>query len=188
MPAMHLLTLCGALRSGSFNRMFLRQAIEILAPRGEVEPLELKDFPMPIYDGDIETSTGVPDNGRRLRDRIAAADALVIASPEYNNSIPGGLKNAIDWVSRLPHQPFRGMPVLLMGASPGPYGAVRSQLALRQVLMALAAIVVPITVTLPHADQAFDETGALKDAKVRALVERACGELLRLATALKASS
>jgi NAD(P)H-dependent FMN reductase len=185
---MHIVTLCGALRSGSFNRMFLRQAIDVLSPRAEVESLELKDFPLPIYDGDIETSTGVPEIGRRLRDRIAAADALVIASPEYNNSIPGGLKNAIDWVSRLPHQPFKGKPVLLLGVSPGPFGAVRGQLALRQVLAALAALVVPITMALPHADQAFDEQGALKDPKVRASVERACGELLRLATALKASS
>jgi chromate reductase len=143
---------------------------------------------MPIYDGDIETGTGVPDNAKRLRDRIAAADGLVIGSPEYNNSVPGGLKNAIDWVSRLPHQPFKGKPVMLMGASPGAYGAVRAQMTLRQVLAALAAITVPITVALPHADQAFEENGALKDPKVRANVERACGELLRLATALKVHS
>jgi chromate reductase len=75
-----------------------------------------------------------------------------------------------------------------MGASPGAYGAVRGQMTLRQVLAALAAITVPITVALPHADQAFDENGALKDPKVRASVERACGELLRLATAMKGSS
>jgi NAD(P)H-dependent FMN reductase len=185
---MHTLTLCASLRSGSFNRMFLHQAIEILGPLGEVESLELKDFPMPLYDGDIEASAGVPENGQRLRDRIAVADSLVIGSPEYNNSIPGGLKNAIDWVSRLPRQPFKGKPVMLMGASPGPFGAVRSQMAIRQVLAALAALVVPITVALPHADQAFDEKGALKDPKVRATVERACGDLLRLAAALKAST
>jgi chromate reductase len=185
---MHIVTLCGALRSGSFNRLFLKQAIEILAPRAEIESLELKELPMPIYDGDIETGTGVPDNAKRLRDRIAAADGLVIGSPEYNNSVPGGLKNAIDWVSRLPHQPFKGKPVMLMGASPGAYGAVRGQMTLRQVLAALAAITVPITVALPHADQAFEENGALKDPKVRANVERACGELLRLATALKVHS
>jgi NAD(P)H-dependent FMN reductase len=185
---MHIVTLCGALRSGSFNRLFLKQAIAILAPRAEIESLELKDLPMPIYDGDIETGTGVPDNAKRLRDRIAASDGMVIGSPEYNNSIPGGLKNAIDWVSRLPHQPFKGKPVMLMGASPGAYGAVRGQMTLRQVLAALAAITVPITVALPHADQAFDENGALKDPKVRASVERACGELLRLATAMKGSS
>jgi chromate reductase len=185
---MHIVTLCGALRSASLNRLFLKQAIAFLAPRAEIESLELKDLPMPIYDGDIETGTGVPDNASRLRDRIAAADGMVIGSPEYNNSIPGGLKNAIDWVSRLPHQPFKGKPVLLMGASPGPYGGVRSQMAIRQVLAALAAITVPITVALPHADQAFDETGALKDPKARANVERACGELLRLATALKVHS
>jgi chromate reductase len=185
---MRILTLCGSLRSGSLNRLFLRQAIEVLAPRVEVESIELKDFPLPIYDGDIETGPGIPDLAKQLRDRLAAADGLVIASPEYNNSIPGGLKNAIDWVSRLPHQPFRGKVVMLMGASPGPFGAVRSQIALRQVLAALAAITVPIAVALPHADQAFEANGALKDPKVRATVERACGELLRLAAALKASS
>jgi NAD(P)H-dependent FMN reductase len=179
-----LVTFCGSIRSGSLNRKLLAQAIEVLRPQAELDHAELRDVPLPIYDGDLEAATGVPEAARRLAERIAAADGLVLASPEYNNSIPGALKNAIDWMSRLkPHQPFKGKPVLLIGASPGPYGAVRSQMALRQVMTALFAIPVPNQVAVPHADQAFEADGRLKDAKTRAALERACAELLRLAAA-----
>jgi len=178
-----LVTFCGSIRSGSLNRMLLAQAIEVLRPRSELDNAELRDVPLPIYDGDIEASTGVPEPARRLADRIAAADGLVIASPEYNNSIPGGLKNCIDWMSRIKGQPFKGKPVLLLGASPGPYGAVRSQVAWRQVMTALFAIVVPNQVLVPHADQAFEADGRLKDPKTRAALEKACAELLRFAAA-----
>jgi len=179
-----LVTFCGSIRSGSLNRKLLAQAIEVLGPQAELDHAELRDVPLPIYDGDIEAATGVPEPARRLADRIAAADGLVLASPEYNNSIPGALKNAIDWMSRLrPHQPFKGKPVLLIGASPGPYGAVRSQMALRQVMTALFAIPVPNQVAVPHADQAFEPDGRLKDPKTRAALEKACAELLRLAAA-----
>jgi len=179
-----LVTFCGSIRSGSLNRKLLAQAIEVLRPQAELDHAELRDVPLPIYDGDIETATGVPEPARLLADRIAAADGLVLASPEYNNSIPGALKNAIDWMSRLrPHQPFRGKPILLIGASPGPFGAIRSQMALRQVMTSLLAILVPNQVAVPHADQAFEPDGRLKDPKTRGALEKACAELLRLAAA-----
>jgi chromate reductase, NAD(P)H dehydrogenase (quinone) len=179
-----LVTFCGSIRSGSLNRKLLAQAIEVLRPQAELDNADLRDVPLPIYDGDIEAATGVPEPARRLAERIAAADGLVLASPEYNNSIPGALKNAIDWMSRLkPHQPFKGKPVLLLGASPGPYGAIRSQMALRQVMTALFAIPVPNQVAVPHADQAFEPDGALKDPKTRAALEKACAELLRFVAA-----
>ncbi|HZN02262.1 MAG TPA: NAD(P)H-dependent oxidoreductase [Candidatus Polarisedimenticolia bacterium] len=186
MRFVRIVTFCGSIRSGSLNRKLLAQAIEVLRPSAEIDAAELRDVPLPIYDGDLETSSGVPDPAKRLAGRIAAADGLVIASPEYNNMIPGGLKNAIDWMSRLKPQPFKGKPVLLLGASPGAYGAVRSQLALRQVITSLFAILVPNGVTLPHADQAFEEDGRLKDPKVRAQIERACAELLRFIAAFPA--
>src|SRR5262245_29109175 len=157
--------------------MFLAQAIAILRPQAELDHAELKDVPLPIYDGDIEAGPGVPEPAKRLAARIAAADGMVLASPEYNNSIPGGLKNAVDWMSRLRPQPFKGKPILLLGASPGPYGAIRSQMVWRQVMTSLFAIPIPNQVALPHADQAFEPDGSLKDPKVRASLEKACAEL-----------
>jgi chromate reductase len=181
-----LITLCGSLRSASLNRRLLAQAIDVLRPQAELDNVELRDVPLPIYDGDIETGPGVPEPAKRLAARIAAADGLVLASPEYNNAIPGGLKNAIDWTSRLRPQPFKGKPVLLLGASPGPYGGIRSQMIWRQVMTSLLALPVPNQVALPHADEAFEADGRLKDPKVRASIERACAELLRMAAALQA--
>src|SRR6185436_15178499 len=85
-----LVTFCGSIRSGSLNRKLLARAIEVLRASADIDALELRDVPLPIYDGDLEASTGVPEPAKRLADRIAASDGLVIASPEYNNSIPGG--------------------------------------------------------------------------------------------------
>ena len=186
MRFVRIVTFCGSIRSGSFNRKLLAQAIDVLRSSAEIDAAELRDVPLPIYDGDIETSTGVPEPAKRLADRIAAADGLVIASPEYNNSIPGSLKNAIDWMSRLRPQPFKGKPVLLLGASPGAFGAVRSQVALRQVMTALFAVPVPNQVLLPHADEAFEADGRLKDPRVRTTIERACAELLLFIAAFAA--
>jgi chromate reductase len=182
---MRVLAFAGSYRGGSLNRRLLAAAVESLRARAEIDLLDLRELAMPIYDGDLEARDGLPEGARRLRERIAAADALLIATPEYNNSIPGGLKNAVDWASRPPDQPFRGKPVLLLSASPGQFGGVRAVLALRQVLTALMAIVIPNTVSVSHADQAFDEAGQLKDARQRAGVERAGAELLRFAAALK---
>jgi chromate reductase len=182
---MRILALSGALRAGSFNRLLLANAVAFLEPRAEVDRVEPGDLAMPIFDGDSETRDGLPDAALRLRERIAAADALLIATPEYNNSIPGGLKNAIDWISRAKHQPFRGRPVLMMSASPGAYGGVRAQAALRIVLASVGSIVLPGSIAVPHADKAFDDAGALTDPRQRAQVEKGCTELLRLAAALR---
>ena len=182
---MRVLALCGSLRAGSLNRRLLANAAAFLGAHADVDMVEAGDLVMPIFDADAETRDGLPDPARRLRERIAAADALVIASPEYNHSIPGGLKNAIDWVSRGKDQPWRGRPVLLLSASTGAYGAVRSLMALRVVMAAVGSMVVPASVSVPHADKAFDAAGLLADARQRAQVERACTELLRFAAALR---
>jgi chromate reductase len=168
------------------NRLLLAQAIEVLRPQAELDNAELRDVPLPIYDGDIEAGSGVPEPAKGLAARIVSADGMVLASPEYNNAIPGGLKNAVDWMSRLRPQPFKGKPILLLGASPGPYGAIRSQMIWRQVLTALLAHPVPNQVAVPHADQAFEPDGRLKDPKVRLSIEKACAELLRMAAAFQA--
>ncbi len=182
---MRILALSGALRAGSFNRRLLANAVAYLEPRAEVDRVEPGDLAMPIFDGDAEIRDGLPDAALRLRQRIAAADALVIATPEYNHSIPGGLKNAIDWVSRGKDQPFRGRPVLVLSASPGAYGGVRAQATLRQVLASVGSVVLPASVSVPHADKAFDGAGLLIDPRQRAQVEKACAELLRFAAALR---
>lgn len=182
---MRILAFAGALRAGSFNRSLLKVAVEKLQGAAEVDLLDLKAVPMPIYDGDIEANDGLPENATQFKKRIADADALLIATPEYNHSIPGGLKNAIDWASRPPGNPFRGKVALLIGASPGQFGAMRSILALRQVLTALFAIVIPQVVALSRADRAFDAAGRLKDDQCRAAIDKACAELLRVTAALR---
>jgi NAD(P)H-dependent FMN reductase len=184
-PTMRVLALAGSLRAGSFNRRLLSNAIAFLEPHAEVDQVEPVDLVMPMFDGDAETRDGLPEAARRLRERIAAADALVIATPEYNHSIPGGLKNVIDWVSRGKDQPFRGRPVLLLSASPGAYGGVRSLTALRTVMAAVGSVVVPGSVSVPHAEKAFDAAGLLIDPRQRAQVEKGCAELLRFAAALR---
>ena len=176
---MRVLAFAGSYRTDSLNRKLLANAITALGAKAEIDRLDLRDVMMPIYDGDIEAK-GLPEGAQRFRARIAAAQALLIATPEYNNSIPGGLKNAIDWASRPPDQPFKGKVALLLSASPGQFGAVRSLHALRPVLMTLMAFVIPNSVSVSHADQAFDDQGVLKDARQRATLERACAELLRV--------
>lgn len=182
---MKILAFAGSLRSASLNRKLLQVAIDAIASRAEVDRLDLRDVAMPIYDGDLEASAGVPEGARRFKQRITAADALLIASPEYNSSVPGGLKNAIDWASRPPDNPFKGKAALLLGASPGAFGAVRGGLALRQILTTLMALVIPQTVLIPKADQAFDEGGRLKEPHYRSSIDKAVDELLKITASLK---
>jgi chromate reductase len=183
---MRILGIAGALRAGSYNRLLLNVAVAELRERAEVDVVEAADLALPLYDGDIETRDGLPAGVRRLKDRIAAADALLIATPEYNHSIPGVLKNAIDWASRPPGQPFRGRTALLLSASQGAYAGVRAQAALRLVLSALGVVVLPSGVMVANADKAFDAAGALVDPRLRTQVEKACAELLRVGAALVA--
>ena len=152
----------GSLRAGSFNRMALRAAGE-LAPDGVVfETCEIRDIP--FYDGDLEAAHGLPASVVELRAKIHAADALVITTPEYNASISGVLKNAIDWASRPPQQPFDGKPIAILGTSPGALGTVRAQAHLRQSLANLHGLVlVQPNVMIGNAGQRFDASGALVD-------------------------
>jgi chromate reductase, NAD(P)H dehydrogenase (quinone) len=159
-----LVALCGSLRRDSFNRKLLRQAVEIAGAQGaRVDVVELRELALPPYDGDLEAEQGLPPGAQELKARIAAAPGLLIASPEYNHSIPGTFKNAIDWATRSGN-PFTGKVAALMGASTGGFGAVRSLQHLRQVLMARGVWIVPALVTVSNAEQAFDGEGRLKDA------------------------
>ena len=133
-PTLRVLGISGSLRKGSFNTAVLRAAVE-LAPAGmSIGVADLQEIP--IYNEDVRAK-GFPDPVQRLRDAIAAADALLIVTPEYNYSIPGMLKNAIDWASRPPSHPFAGKALAIMGASGGMGGTMRAQYHLRQVAVFL---------------------------------------------------
>ena len=172
-----VLGISGSLRAGSFNRMALRAAGE-LAPEGIIfETCEIREIPM--YDGDVEATTGLPDSVKEFRAKIHAADALVIATPEYNASISGALKNAIDWASRPPQQPFDGKPIAILGTSPGALGTVRAQAHLRQILANLNGLVlVQPNVMIGGAGQRFDASGTLTDEATREFVRGLMAALL----------
>lgn len=156
----------GSLRRGSYNRGLLRAAQEV-APHGvRIELHELHDIP--LYDEDVRQH-GTPEPVARLNAAITAADAVLIATPEYNWSIPGVLKNAIDWVSRPPaSSPLRRKPVAVIGASSGLSGTIRAQLALRQVLFSLECYVLPKPdLWVREAGQLFDHEGRLTDQETR---------------------
>jgi chromate reductase, NAD(P)H dehydrogenase (quinone) len=133
-----LIGLCGSLRRGSYNAMLLRAAAEAAPAGTTIEIASIREIPP--YDGDVEAEQGVPAPVQQLKDLIAASDGVLIVTPEYNNSIPGVLKNAIDWLSRPPAdipKVFRGRPFALMGATPGQGGTLLSQAAWLPVLRTL---------------------------------------------------
>jgi NAD(P)H-dependent FMN reductase len=172
--AADILVLAGSARRDSVNRRLAHVAATTLRARGvQATLLELADHPLPLYHGDLEAREGLPDHARRLKELFIAHGALVIVTPEYNASLPALLKNTIDWVSRpLPGEsgylPFAGKAAALMSASPGALGGMRALRHLRDVLTELQMIVLPRQLSLPAADQAFDDAGALRDAAMAA--------------------
>lgn len=154
-----LLGISGALRRGSTNRLLLREAAEAF---GECE-FQVADIDLPLFDGDIETEEGIPAKVQALADQIKAADAVVISSPEYNRNIPGGLKNALDWVSRTEGSPWRDKPVSLMGAAAGRSGGERMMNSLILCMMPFRAnLILGPDVLIANCRKAF-ETGRLED-------------------------
>lgn len=168
-----IVAIAGSLRAGSFNQMLLHAAVE-LAPAGiTVESASIKDIP--LYDGDSEAS-GIPPAVQALKDRIAAADGLLLVTPEYNNSLPGVFKNAIDWTSRPSADIARiyaGKPVGVIGATPGPGGTGQAQVAWLPVLRTLGTLpFFGARVMVSSAAKMFDEHGKLIDPAVRGQVEK----------------
>lgn len=154
---MKVLGISGSLRRNSHNSRLLRAAAELLPPGAELEQAGIAD--LPLYSEDLDTDPA-PAPVRRLRDAIASADAIVISTPEYNASIPGGLKNAIDWASRpFPENAFKGKPVLVIGASTGLFGAVWAQAEVRKVLNHIGAEVLDSELPLGQAHEALDDDG-----------------------------
>jgi chromate reductase, NAD(P)H dehydrogenase (quinone) len=139
---------------------------------GLVDGARMEEFDCPTYDDDVERSTGIPPGAEALRQRLDAADAFVIAAPEFNGSMPGGLKNIIDWVSRVRPQPFNGKQALLMSASPSMAGGNRGLWALRIPLEHLGARVYPDMFSLAQAHQSFDAEGKIANAVLQQRFER----------------
>jgi chromate reductase len=139
---------------------------------GLVDGARMEEFDCPTYDDDVERSTGIPPGAEALRQRLDAADAFVIAAPEFNGSMPGGLKNIIDWVSRVRPQPFNGKQALLMSASPSMAGGNRGLWALRVPLEHLGARVYPDMFSLAQAHQSFDAEGKIANAVLQQRFER----------------
>jgi chromate reductase len=156
-----------SLRKDSFNKKLVGNAYRILSAEKSEHQFELvqfNDFPMPVYDGDLETEKGLPEGVVKLGQKITEAKALILSTPEYNGGIPGPFKNAIDWVSRIKPQVWAGKKLLLVGASPGAFGAVSGIGDSRPPLTKLGVFVYPEIFTLPQAHLAFEENGKLKDA------------------------
>jgi NAD(P)H-dependent FMN reductase len=197
MPGLRLLVIAGSARSGSLNLQLARAAGRTAEQAGaEVQTLDLRALQLPLYDGDLEARTGVPEGAARLRDAIADARALLLVTPEYNGFPTPLLINAFDWLSRLQPAGGRpaglaataGKPVALLSASPGPLGGLRSMNFLRQYLqMAFAMLVVPQQFALGRANDAFEAEGALKDERAMASVSGVLAALGKLAAALHAA-
>jgi chromate reductase, NAD(P)H dehydrogenase (quinone) len=163
-----VLGICGSLRKGSYNHAALRAANELLPDGMSLTIAEIADIP--LYNEDVRQA-GFPPPVQRLRDAIAAADALLFATPEYNYSVSGVLKNAIDWASRPPDQPFNGKPVAIMGATAGLWGTSRAQYHLRQSCVFLNML--PINkpeVLIAQAQTKIDAEGRLTDQTTRDLL------------------
>ena len=163
---MKLLIFAGSLRTDSCNKKFAREALRLSKEAGaEGEFIDLRDYPMPVYDGDIQDSLGIPESTAKLGQKILAADGLIISTPEYNAGIPGILKNAVDWLSREKTVSLAGKHLLLLAASPGAVGGMRSLWHSRQPFEMLGTHVFPNMMGLPDAYNAFDIQGRLKDEK-----------------------
>jgi NAD(P)H-dependent FMN reductase len=166
-----IIALSGSTRTGSYNKMLVKIAVEGAREAGaNVTYIDLKDYPIPLYDGDLEEKGGLPVNARKLKDIFIANQGLMIASPENNGSFTAVLKNAIDWLSRPvegypPLECFIGKYAVLMGTSTGYWGAVRSVIQLRHVLGHIKVTVLPDQVNIPNAEDAFLTDGTLKDKK-----------------------
>ena len=187
-----LLAFAGSVRRASFNARLARFAArEAGAAGAEALLLDLAEFDLPLYNGDLEAGEGLPPGAARLKELFLAHDGFLIASPEYNGSISPFLKNAIDWVSR----PVAGQPPLvwyagkvagLMAASPGALGGLRGLVHVRQVLSGIGVIVAPAQHAIARAGDAFDDEGGLAEEPHGAAVRRVVRETVRLAAKLGA--
>jgi len=177
MAVLKILVIPGSLRSGSHNaKLALVAASEFARAGADVTRISLADYPLPIYDGDLQAKSGVPKNAVNLKRMMGSHDGVLIVTPEYNSSVPPLVKNTIDWITRVqdPHesrgQVFREKPFAIAAASEGRLGGTRALAALRLILSACHATVIPNQLALSFADQAYDDMDRLKkEADIEAL-------------------
>jgi NAD(P)H-dependent FMN reductase len=187
-----ILVFAGSLRAASLNKMLAREAATLARAAGaEVTLIDLKDFPLPIYDGDVEVADGLPANARKLKDLFIAHHGIIVACPEYNAGMTAVLKNVIDWVSRQHGDesgtvPYEGKVVGLCSAAGGQFAGIRSMEAARNVLMNLGCLVVPKRLGIARANQAFDEAGRLKDPQLVAALDAVVKQVVQVAGTLNA--
>lgn len=173
-----ILAFAGSTRTDSFNKKLVKIAAEGARDAGaDVTVIDLRDFAMPLYDGDLEQKEGLPSNARKLKDLMLSHKGFLIASPEYNSSISGVLKNTIDWASRQSEgeQPlacFQGKVAGIMSASPGGLGGLRGLVHVRSILGNIGIIVTPNQIAIAKAHEAFDADGTLKDKKQEGQVKK----------------
>ncbi|MCX7320605.1 MAG: NAD(P)H-dependent oxidoreductase [Hyphomicrobiales bacterium] len=192
MPTPKILVIPGSLRTGSLNAKLAAAAVdELVRADADVTRISLGDFPLPIYDGDLEASSGVPKQALNLKRMIGSHHGVLIVTPEYNSSLPPLVKNSIDWVSRVTDgqepkgQVFRGRAFAIAAASNGRLGGTRCLEALRLVLSACRALVIPNQLALSHADDAYDEIDRLKHAADIAAMQSMVRQLIDVAQQMK---
>jgi chromate reductase len=185
-----ILAFTGSARKGSYNKLFVKIAAEGARNAGaEVTVIDLKDFPLSVYNQDDEDEKGIPENAMKLKELFKSHQGLLISSPENNSSVSALLKNTLDWVSReaegeLPLACFTGKVAALVSASPGGLGGLRGLVHLRAMLGNINVLVLPDQMALPKAHEAFAEDGSLKDAKQKKGAERVGAKLAKILSKL----
>jgi NAD(P)H-dependent FMN reductase len=178
MTAAQILAFAGSTRKDSYNKQLVRIAVQGARAAGaEATLIDLKDFPLPLFDQDLEVARGMPEPAQQLKKLMINHEGFLIAAPEYNSSITAVLKNAIDWVSRpgLEEPPliaFKGKVASLMSASPGNLGGLRGLVHLRAILGNIGVLVLPDQVAVPKAFEAFNPDGSLRDPKQHTAIEK----------------
>ena len=184
-----ILVFAGSIRTGSLStRLAALAAKELALAEADVTRISLADYPMPIYDGDLEAEKGQPENAAKLARLIAAHQGVFIATPEYNNSVPPLLKNTIDWVSRIESRgdtQYRNRVFAIGSTSDGVIGGARALIDLRKIVQTgLGAILIPSKIEVSRAQDAFDDSGELTIEPVSRLLKRVCRHLVELAARL----
>lgn len=186
MSKVKIIALAGSLRKDSVNKKLVRIAAQAATEAGaEVTYVDLKDFPMPIYDQDIEDASGLPEHAQRLKELFKSHQGIIIASPEYNSSVSAALKNAIDWISRQGEgekalAAFDGKVAALLSASPGGLGGLRGLVHLRSILGNIKVTVLPDQIAVSQAYEAFNEKGELLDAAKQKTVKALGAKLVEV--------
>ncbi len=187
-----LLFLSGSIRTGSYNEMLAKCAHDLALEQGaSAKYVDLRDYEMPIYNGDLEEKEGLPEAAQKLKDLFIQNDGFLIASPEYNSSFSPLLKNTIDWMSRPsekdepPLAPFKGKVAALVAASPGGFGGLRGLVPLRMLLGNIGVHVIPSQLAVPKAMDVFDNSGNIQDNNIQKVLGGVVDEFVKTSGTLK---